>query len=93
MRLKDIRKKIDDINFQIYDLLNQRAQLALQIGKIKIQKDGSDTNFLRPEREHEILHALKSNNQGPLSNEALVNIFKVIMKECYQLQLNTYKNY
>lgn len=90
MTLQDIRKDIDKIDYQIHDLLNERAQLALEIGKLKIQTDGESTEFFRPEREREILAAVSKYNEGPLSDDAVVNIFRVIIQECHQLQVKTH---
>lgn len=91
MTLQDIRKEIDKIDYQIHDLLNERAKLALKVGKLKIQEDGESTEFFRPEREREILAAISKHNQGPLSDDAVVNIFRVIIQECHQLQVKAHK--
>ena len=87
MTLEDIRKEIDRIDYQIHDLLNQRAKLAIKAGEMKIKKDNKKTIFFRPEREREILAAVSEYNKGPLNNVAIVNIFKVIIQECLQLQV------
>ena len=87
MTLQDIRNDIDKIDYRIHDLLNERAQLAIKVGKIKIQEDNEKTEFFRPDREREILTAISQYNKGPLSDEAIVNIFKIIIHECLQLQV------
>ncbi|WP_082160436.1 chorismate mutase [Candidatus Coxiella mudrowiae] len=46
---------MDEIDYQIHDLLNQRAQYALEIVKVKIAEDGKLTKFYRPKRKAEIL--------------------------------------
>ena len=85
-QLKNVRDDIDDIDYQIHDLLNARATLALKVAKIKMAESGDATDFYRPGRETEILARIKSYNKGPLSADAVANIFKSIMKECLQLQ-------
>ncbi|MCB1828147.1 MAG: chorismate mutase [Coxiellaceae bacterium] len=91
MSLSNLRKEIDKIDYQIHDLLNQRAKIALEVGKKKIEEDGENVEFFRPEREKAILEAVSEYNQGPLSNEAVAHIFRVILQECCELQINTYQ--
>jgi len=90
MKLQKIRQQIDNLDYKIHDLLNERAKLALQVGKIKVEKDGTNVEFHRPEREHEILEEISKYNVGPLADEAVANIFKSIMTECLRLQIATF---
>ncbi len=64
-RLKELRNQIDPINLQILELLNKRAEIALEIGKV-LQEMG--TRFYDPQREAEMLTALQYVNEGPFSN-------------------------
>lgn len=89
--LQQQRELIDEIDYKIHDLLNERAKLALEIAKIKINKEGKFTDFYRPEREAEILQQIHEYNRGPLSDKAVANIFKVIMQECLAIQIQQYK--
>jgi len=86
--LTDIRKMIDEIDFQIHDLLNLRAKLALGIAEIKIKENQAVPNFHRPEREAQILKKITEYNQGPLPCKAIATIFKTIMEECRNLQID-----
>ena len=67
-RLKELREQIDPINLQILELLNKRAEIALEIGKVQ-QEMG--TRFYDPQREAEMLNALQYANEGPFSNETI----------------------
>lgn len=91
MALTNLRKEIDKIDYQIHDLLNKRAKIALKVGKKKMEEDGKGAIFFRPEREKQILEAISEYNKGPLNNEAVTHVFRVIMEECCQLQINTYQ--
>ena len=88
--LQKTRETIDNIDYQIHDLINERAHCALQVAKIKVAEGGELVNFYRPEREAQILQRITEHNTGPLSADAIANIFKTIMKECRQLQVDTY---
>ncbi len=76
--LAEWRKKIDEIDFQLVELLNRRAQYAEEIGKIK-HKLGMDA--YSPEREEEVMQNVMSHNGGPLSSQAMRRLFERIIDE------------
>lgn len=89
--LSRIREAVDTLDYQIHDLINERAKLALQISAIKIKYHGSEVTFYRPERERVIIDRVKAYNRGPLDENAIAHIFEEIIAECRRLQINTYK--
>jgi len=80
-QLKKHRDQIDAIDEQILTLVNERASLARKIGSLK-----DDGVIYRPEREAQVLRRLQGNNQGPLSNDAVSNIFRAVMSNCRALE-------
>lgn len=80
-QLKQHRDQIDAIDEQVLKLVNERAQLARQIGALK-----DDGVIYRPEREAQVLRRLQANNSGPLSNEAVSHIFRAVMANCRALE-------
>jgi chorismate mutase/prephenate dehydratase len=72
--INDIRKNIDDIDEKILDLLNERAKWALNIKKTNMGKTP-----IRPERESSIVRRLSEQNQGPLPEKAVREIFTQII--------------
>lgn len=80
-QLKQHRDQIDAIDEQVLKLVNERAKLARQIGELK-----DDGVIYRPEREAQVLRRLQGNNQGPLSAEAVANIFRSVMSNCRALE-------
>jgi len=89
--LDHLRQKIDELDYQIHDLINDRARISLEISAVKIKHSGPDVTFYRPEREKVIIDAVKAYNRGPLDENAIAYIFEVIIAECRKLQINTYK--
>lgn len=79
--LKQCREKIDSIDDEILELLNQRGAFAQQIGHLK-----EDGKILRPEREAQVLRRLQAHNAGPLSNTAIVQLFTEVMSQCRALE-------
>ncbi len=85
-KLAPLREKIDALDIQIVDLLNQRARVALQVGEIKKEVGAP---VYRPEREAEVQRRLAEHNQhsgGPLPNEAIAAIYCEIMSACRNLE-------
>ncbi len=77
------REKIDALNEQILELLNERARCALSVGKIK-RTTGLPLHA--PERETLILNRIRELNGGPLSHEAAQRIFRQIIDESLRLE-------
>lgn len=79
--LKQFRDKIDEIDAQILELVNARAKLAREIGHAK-----EDGVIYRPEREAQVLRSMQEANKGPLSAEAVSNVFRAVMANCRALE-------
>ncbi|MEQ6292523.1 prephenate dehydratase [Vogesella sp. GCM10023246] len=79
--LKQHRDAIDNIDVEILNLLNQRAQHARDIGEIK----GGGIIY-RPEREAQVLRRVKDLNPGPLPGESVARLFREVMSECLALE-------
>lgn len=78
-----LRKSIDAIDAEILKLLNQRAELAIDIGEEKSKRQAP---YHVPEREREIYERLESLNEGPFPNEALRAVFREIISATLSLE-------
>ena len=83
MDLSDLRKEIDRIDKEILDLLNRRAETALEIGK---HKQKTNKSFFAPEREREVFERLTTANKGPLPNASLLAIYREIISASRALE-------
>jgi chorismate mutase/prephenate dehydratase len=83
MDLSDLRKEIDRIDGEILDLLNRRAETALEIGK---HKQKTNKSFFAPEREREVFRRLTTANKGPLPNVSLRAIYREIISAARTLE-------
>lgn len=81
--LEKLRKEIDRIDMEILNLLNQRAKIAVDIGKIKKEEKLSAHV---PQREREVYEKLERENKGPFPNEALRVVFREIMSASLALE-------
>ncbi len=86
--LGEIRDRIDLIDAELHDLINQRARLAQQVG-ISKHAAGHTVDFYRPEREAQVLRVAVERNRrerGPLGDEEIVRLFREIMSACLAQQ-------
>ncbi|MFH1478981.1 MAG: prephenate dehydratase [Candidatus Omnitrophota bacterium] len=83
MKLSFLRKKIDSIDSELISLLNKRADLAKDAGKIK---DRSGSGVYVPNREAKIYSNILKKNKGPLSNDALKAIYREVMSGSLALE-------
>jgi len=81
--LTKIRQELNAIDQEIIQLLNRRAELSLEVGKIK---DKEDDIIFKPFREREILNRLVAQNPGPLPKEHLIAIYREILSSSRRLQ-------
>ena len=82
-QLKPLREQIDAIDAQILTLLNQRAQVAQQVGHVKAH---TNAPVFRPEREAQVLRGIADNNPGPLHSGDVQLIYREIMSTCRALE-------
>lgn len=83
MDLKRLRQAIDAIDSRILGLLNKRAKLILDVGKLK-QKTMKSVYV--PEREKDVYDKLVAKNRGPLSNAALKSIYREVMSSALAME-------
>ena len=83
MDIADWRKKIDDLDRKLVTLLSERAQAAVEIGRLK-----RDTSLpiYEPERERIVFENVQGMNRGPLPGRDLVRIFERIMDVMRNIQ-------
>ena len=82
-KLKPLREKIDAIDAQLLDLLNQRARVAQEVGHVKAE---TNAPVFRPEREAQVLRRLGERNPGPLPTPDIQTIFREVMSACRALE-------
>jgi len=74
--IRKLRRRIDEIDDQILELINQRLLAAREIGEIK---NRSGTAVVDSQRESQIFQRLSSLNRGPLKETALHRIFRAVI--------------
>ena len=77
-KIEEYRARIDALDDDLIRLLNQRAQLAVEVGGLKRR---AGTPLRDAEREHQVLIRTRLGNLGPLNDEAINRIFQCIIDE------------
>ena len=73
--LQDLRKRIDQLDSEILEKLNERARCALDVAEVKLRESAGEAPvFYRPEREAQVLRRMSELNQGPLTNEKVAQV-------------------
>lgn len=85
-QLTEIRNQIDSIDKQIQELIGKRAECAQKVADIKTQGGNVDAVFYRPEREAQVLRAVKARNESMLPDEEMAKLFREIMSACLALE-------
>lgn len=83
MSIEDWRRKIDEIDRKLVELLNERSRCALEIGRLK---RAAALPLYQPEREREILESVERANQGPLPDTAIRRLFERILDEARSVE-------
>ncbi|HXR97503.1 MAG TPA: chorismate mutase [Terriglobales bacterium] len=78
MNIAEWRERIDAIDRQLVELLNQRCQCAREIGRLKKELA---LPIYEPNRETAVLENAQQANQGPLSPMALRRVFERVIDE------------
>lgn len=79
--LAGIRARIDALDAQIGALISERARWAQKVAITKGRQLGA-VDYYRPEREAQVLRGVVARNEGPLTDEEMVRLFREIMSAC-----------
>ncbi|WP_058300774.1 bifunctional 3-deoxy-7-phosphoheptulonate synthase/chorismate mutase [Gorillibacterium timonense] len=88
--LEALRDQLDGVNSRLLGLLNERAAIVREIGKIK---EEMGVPKFDPVREREMLDELVRQNQGPFEDAAIKHVFKEIFKASVGLQEKDHKKH
>ncbi len=81
--LDDLRRRIDEVDSQLIQLLNERAKVVVEVGKFK--RD-TGTPIYAPHRESAVLKKVLGMNPGPLSPRTVEAIYRELMSGSFLLE-------
>lgn len=89
-KLVTLRLEIDEVNTEILAALARRAEIVQKVFSEKqnqVLRQGQQPAIYDPAREEAIVNNIVKNNNSALSNAAMARIFRAIIAECRNLQL------
>ncbi|MDZ5472548.1 bifunctional 3-deoxy-7-phosphoheptulonate synthase/chorismate mutase [Bacillus sp. 31A1R] len=86
--LDQLRNRVDELNVELLKLINERARLVQEIGRVK---ETQGVYRYDPVRERSMLDLIKDNNDGPFENSTIEHIFKEIFKAGLELQKDDHR--
>jgi chorismate mutase/prephenate dehydratase len=82
-QLEPLRRRIDELDRQIVELLNQRAEVVVHVGHIK---NAGGKPIYAPDREKAVLQKICQLNRGPLPEKTLKAIWRELMSGSFALE-------
>ena len=83
MSLDELRKRIDALDAQLVQLLNERAEVVVQVGRLKNE---TDKPIYAPDREKQVFEKIERANAGPLPTKCLKAIWRELMSGSFHLE-------
>jgi chorismate mutase/prephenate dehydratase len=83
MSLEKLRSQINELDYQLVKLLNERARIVVEIGKLK---NRTGKPVYSPDREKKVFEKIIKSNEGPLPDKCLVAIWRELMSGSFVLE-------
>ena len=77
LNIEELRKQIDEIDAKVVELLNRRAELSLQVKKLKL---ANNLPVYDKDREEKIHRLIKEKNKGLLREQDLERIYRLLLE-------------
>jgi len=81
-QLEQLRTKVDNVNLELLDLINERGQL---LQDIDIAKETEGVHRFDPLRDRKMLDNINEHNEGPFEKSTIEHVFKEIFKAGLEL--------
>lgn len=82
--LESLRDRIDAVDRALVDLLNKRAELVVEVGKVK---RATGVPVYAPHREAQVLAKVLGHNAGPLHDRTIEGVYRELMSGSFRLEL------
>ncbi len=83
MSLDKLRNQINELDYQLVKLLNERARVVVEIGKLK---STTGKPIYSPDREKQVFAKIAEANKGPLPDKCLTAIWRELMSGSFALE-------
>ncbi len=83
-RVRELRERVDEVDRELIRALNERARLVQEIMAIKAE---AGAPVYDPRREEEILQRVVEQNEGPIYDSSMRDIFELILHRIRDLEI------
>jgi chorismate mutase len=83
-RIEDLRSRVDEVDQELVRFLNERARIVQEIVEIKAEVGKP---LFDPRREEEILQKVAEQNEGPIYDTSMREIFELILHRIRDLEV------
>ncbi len=83
-RIEELRSRVDEVDRELIRILNERARIVQEIVAIKAEAGKA---LFDPKREEEILRKVTEENEGPIYDSSMREIFELILHRIRDLEV------
>jgi len=83
-RIEELRERLDEVDRQLIRILNERARIVQELVAIKAE---AGKPLFDPKREEEILQKVAEENEGPIYDSSMREIFEIILHRIRDLEV------
>ena len=83
-RIGELRSRVDEVDRELIRILNERARIVQEIVAIKAEAGKA---LFDPKREEEILRKVAEENEGPIYDTSMREIFELILHRIRDLEV------
>ncbi len=83
-RIIELRERVDEVDRELIRILNERARIVQEMVTIKAE---AGKTLFDPKREEEILRRVAEENEGPIYDSSMREIFELILHRIRDLEV------
>jgi chorismate mutase len=83
-RVRELRERVDEVDQELIRSLNERARIVQEIMALKAE---AGAPVYDPKREEEILQRVVEQNEGPIYDSSMRDIFELILHRIRDLEI------
>ena len=83
-KVRELRERVDEVDRELIRALNERARIVQEIMALKAERGAP---VYDPKREEEILRRVVEQNEGPIYDSSMRDIFELILHRIRDLEI------
>lgn len=83
-RIEELRERVDEVDLALIRALNERARIVQELVAVKGE---SGVPLFDPKREEEIFRRVVEQNEGPIYDSSMRDIFEIILHRIRDLEI------